>query len=52
MRVTSVLVDPGSFGASYSVDNVISELSINHIPNFLVRKGDDLSVALGNTRRR
>jgi len=52
IRVTSIVVDPGSFGAAVDAQEVMAELSANHIPNFLVRQGDDISVALGNIRRR
>jgi uncharacterized protein (DUF58 family) len=51
IKVTVVLVDPGTFGAPYNVERVITELSSNHIPNFVVNKGDDISVVLGNARR-
>jgi hypothetical protein len=51
IKVTAVLVNPGSFGVPYDSQQVSTELSVNHVPNFVVNKGDDISIVLGNARR-
>ncbi len=50
VRVTAVLIDPGSFGTPYnSVDTEI-ELTASHIPHYVVRYGDPLEEALSYGR--
>lgn len=51
IKVTAIVVDPGSFGAAYNAQSVSAELTSNHVPSYVIRKGDDISVALGNVRR-
>jgi len=52
IRVTGIVIDPGSFGVAYDAQEVMTELSTNHIPNYVIRQGDDISLALGSRRRR
>ena len=52
IRVTAIIIDPSSFGALYDAQSVLTELSTNHIPNYVIQKGDDIGVALGYRRRR
>ena len=52
IKVTAVVIDPGSFGASYNARGIITELTLNHVPSYVLQKGDDISIALGNLRRR
>ena len=52
IRVTAIMIDPGSFGALYDAQEAIAELSTNHIPNYVIHNGDDISVTLANRRRR
>jgi uncharacterized protein (DUF58 family) len=52
VRVSAVMLDPGSFGAAYNSLETEIELTANHIPHYLVRYGDELVVALSNARTR
>jgi len=45
-RVIAVVVDPTGFGGSGNPKALMSELHASKIPAYLVRRGDDLAVAL------
>ncbi|RMF05181.1 MAG: hypothetical protein D6768_01645 [Chloroflexi bacterium] len=50
VKVTGIVLDPGSFGMPYnSVDTEI-ELTASHIPHYVVHCGDELGEALANAR--
>lgn len=50
VRVTVVLIDPGSFGMPYHSLETQIELTASHIPHYVVHKGDKLDQALANAR--
>ncbi len=50
VRVTAVLIDPGSFGMPYNSLDIEIELTASHIPHYVVHQGDRLEVALANAR--
>ena len=50
IRVTVVVVDPGSFGAPYNSLEIEIELTTNHIPHYVVHHGDALEQVLANVR--
>jgi uncharacterized protein (DUF58 family) len=46
IRVIAVLVDPEGFGGRPGMGRLASQLGIANIPTYIVRKGDDLQLAL------
>jgi uncharacterized protein (DUF58 family) len=50
VRVTAILIDPGSFGMPYNSFDTEIELTASHIPHYVVREGDRLDVVLDNAR--
>lgn len=50
VRVTAVLVDPGSFGMPFNSLEAEIELTASHIPHYVLHKGDKLDQALANAR--
>jgi uncharacterized protein (DUF58 family) len=50
VRVTAVLIDPGSFGMPFNTFDVEIELTASHIPHYVVRQGDKLELVLSNGR--
>jgi uncharacterized protein (DUF58 family) len=50
VRVTGVIIDPGSFGMPYSSLELEVELIAHYIPHYIVRQGTPLTEALANTR--
>lgn len=50
VRVTAVLIDPGSFGMPYNAFETEIELTASHIPHYVVHKGDRLELVLANSR--
>ena len=50
VRVTAVLIDPGSFGMPYNSFDTEIELTASHIPHYVVREGDQLAEVLANVR--
>ncbi len=50
VRVTVVLINPGSFGVPYNTLDVELELTTNHIPHYVINHGDKLEMALSNSR--
>jgi hypothetical protein len=50
VRVTAVVIDPGSFGMPDNSIDVEVELTASHIPHYVVREGDALERALTTTR--
>jgi uncharacterized protein (DUF58 family) len=50
VKVTAVLIDPGSFKMPYNSLETEIELTASHIPHYIVRNGDKLDHALANTR--
>lgn len=50
VRVSAILLDPGSFGMPYSSLDVEIELTASHIPHYIVRAGVPLEQALANGR--
>ncbi len=51
-NVSVVLVDPASFGAERSGDEMLLKLAIAGIPFYVVRRGDNLSTALSRPMNR
>jgi len=51
IRAAAIVLDPASFGAKYDSKGVEAELISNHIPYYLVKEGDNLSVVLGNNKQ-
>ena len=52
VKVTCIVIEPGSFGSAYTADEAIAELASSHVPTFVVRLGDELSSVLANVRVR
>jgi uncharacterized protein (DUF58 family) len=50
VRVTAILIDPGSFGMPFNSFDTEIELTASHIPHYVVREGDRLDVVLANAR--
>ena len=50
VRVTGVLIDPGSFDKPYNSLETEVELAASHIPHYVVHQGDRLELALANAR--
>ncbi len=50
IRVVAILIDPSSFGATVTSLKTEIELVANHLPHYLIRRGDDLAQALGSRR--
>lgn len=50
VRVTAVVIDPGSFGMPYNSIETEIELTASHIPHYVIHKGDSLEQALANAR--
>jgi uncharacterized protein (DUF58 family) len=50
VRVTAVLIDPGSFDMPYNSLETEIELAASHIPHYVVRQGDRLEMALANVQ--
>ncbi len=50
VKVTAVLLDPGTFGVAYNSLDVEIELTASHVPHYVVRNGDQLEQALANVR--
>jgi uncharacterized protein (DUF58 family) len=50
VKVTAVVIDPGSFGMPYNSLDMEIELTASHIPHYIVHKGDKLEQALANVR--
>ncbi len=50
VRVSVILIDPGSFGMPYNALDVEIELTASHIPHYVVHCGDALEQALANGR--
>ncbi len=51
VKVTTVFIDPHSFGGPNETDSFLTELTLNHIPTYVVKKGDKLEEALANAPR-
>lgn len=50
VKVTAIFVNPESFGVPFDATEIISELYTNHIPHYVVNKGDKLDEVLANKR--
>ncbi len=50
VRVTAIVIDPGSFDMPYSSLEVEIELTASHIPHYVIHQGDPLEQALANVR--
>lgn len=50
VRVTAIVIDPGSFDMPYNSVEVEIELTASHIPHYVVHNGDRLEQALTNVR--
>ncbi|MCP4708721.1 MAG: DUF58 domain-containing protein, partial [Planctomycetes bacterium] len=50
VRVTAVMIDPGSFDMPYNSLEVEIELIASHIPHYVIRQDDRLEEALANVR--
>jgi uncharacterized protein (DUF58 family) len=50
VRVTAIVIDPGSFGMPYSSLEIEIELTASYIPHYVIHQGDALEQALANTR--
>ena len=48
IRIEVLLLDASSFGSRYSNSNVLVELLAQGIPTYSIKRGDDLSQALGH----
>ncbi len=47
VRIAAVLVDGASFGGIFNTLGLVSELYLAGVPAYVVRKGDNISLALG-----
>jgi uncharacterized protein (DUF58 family) len=52
VKVTGIVIDPGSFGAPYNSTELEVELTASHIPHYVVHYGDPLEEALANVQQR
>jgi uncharacterized protein (DUF58 family) len=52
IKVTAVLIDPGSFGMPFNSLNAEIELTASHVPHYIVHHGDALETALANVKKR
>ncbi|MEM7347261.1 MAG: DUF58 domain-containing protein [Chloroflexota bacterium] len=50
VRVTAVVIDPGSFGMPYNSTEIEIELTASHVPHYVLRKDDLLEQSLANVR--
>lgn len=50
VKVTGIVIDPGSFGMPYDVGSVVSVLAMGHIPHFVIHRGDQVGQALATLR--
>ncbi len=50
VRVTAVVIDPGSFGMPYNSLETEIELTASHVPHYVAHYGDPLEAALANSR--
>ena len=50
VKVTAVVIDPGSFGSPYNALEAEIELTTSHIPHYVVHYGDRLDIALANAQ--
>jgi uncharacterized protein (DUF58 family) len=50
VKITVVLIDPGSFGMAYNSLETEIELTASHIPHYVLHRGDKLEQALANVR--
>ncbi|NJN96927.1 MAG: DUF58 domain-containing protein [Anaerolineales bacterium] len=50
IRVTAVVIDPGSFGMPYNSVETEIELTASYVPHYIVHQGDPLAEALANAR--
>lgn len=50
VRVTAILIDPGSFGMPYNSLEAEVELTASHIPHYVVHEGDPLEYTLANVQ--
>jgi len=50
VKVTAVVIDPGSFGMPYNALETEIELTASHIPHYIIHQGDELETALANSR--
>ncbi|MFQ5578818.1 MAG: hypothetical protein ACE5G8_17715, partial [Anaerolineae bacterium] len=51
VKVTGIVVDPGSFGMPFNADEVIAELLASHIPSYMVCLGDKIQNVIANVKR-
>lgn len=51
IKLATVLIDPASFGGRRSNTPILEQLAFNGVPSFMVRKGDDIPIALSSTYR-
>ena len=52
VKVTAIIIDPGSFGLPLQADDLLAELDGSHIPAYRVKQGDDIARALATLPRR
>jgi len=50
VKVTAIVIDPGSFGAPYHADDILGELAASHIPAHRIQRGDNLEFTLANQK--
>ena len=50
IKLVVVLVDAASFGADFETTEVLGPLAESGLAAYVVRKGDDISTALGSGR--
>ncbi len=50
VKVTAIVIDPGSFGAPYYATDIVGELAAGHIPAHCVQRGDNLEFTLANKK--
>ena len=50
VKLTAVVIDPGSFHMPFNSVEIEIELTASHIPHYVVRRGDRLDGALSNVR--
>lgn len=50
VRVTAIVIDPGSFNMPYDSLDIEVELTANHIPHYVLRHGDNIESALSNVQ--
>lgn len=51
VKVSSVVLEPSSFGVNYTANDLLAELASSHIPTYVLRNGVRIDESLANMQR-